>query len=172
MKKHMSWMVLAMMVACGVAQAKKPVLADRWEAVEALTPGEEINVRSESQAGSDLCLVSAVDEQTLTCLAERAAGDVRLVFPRSAVRSVWVMELAPNRHIGLWIGLAVSAALEITACVAGGAAGGLVVGMFVAAAWLAAETPSPWAIWYPPPPRPQRWRRRIIYNAPLLVAAP
>ena len=166
-------LVALFLVGCGMAWAKKPVKVERWEAVEELMPGTAINVSTGSQAGPDYCVLAAVDDGTLTCTTERAAAVGRLVFPRSAVRDVWAFEPAPNRHVVLWIAVAVTAGLEITACVVGGAGGGLVIGLMLAAVWAAAATPSWGPVWMPPPPpRQQRWRRRLVYEAPASAVAP
>ena len=174
--KLAGWLLVALVMGCGVASAKSAKAgrsAERWETVQGLVPGTEINVFSENQARPDLCFVSTADDSELTCLVEDAARDVRLVFPRSKVRAVWVFEPAPNRHVGLWIALGVTAALEIAACVIGGAPGCLAMGAVMAGIWAAAVTPSPWSIWMPPPPpRPQRMRRRLVYQMPPMAVAP
>ncbi len=162
-------LVALFLVGCGMAWAKKPVKVEKWEAVEELMPGTAITVSTGSNAGPDFCVLAAVDDGTLTCTTERAA---RLVFSPSAVRDVWAFEPAPNRHVVLWIAVAITAGLEIAACVVGGAGGGLVIGFMLAAVWAAVATP-PWGpIWMPPPPRPQRWRRRLVYQAPVSAVAP
>ncbi len=173
-------MVLFGLAGSSMARADvrhKTAKVERWEQVERLQPGKEINVLAGARSAPDLCLVASVDDSALTCVAEDVAAETRLVFPRSAVRDVWVIEEAPDRHVGLWIGLALSAALEIWACVAGGAIGGLVAGGLLGIAWGAVEDPRPGPIWYPQPPRPPRspkmpeWRRRLVYRAPLGAAA-
>ena len=168
--------MLAVLVAgcgagCSTAQASGAKLAkvEHWERVESLQPGAEINVFAGNHSQPDLCLVASVDSSTLTCLAEDAPSGTRLVFPRGAVRDVWVIDEAPERHIALWIGIAASAALEIWACVAGGAAGGVLMGAVIALVWAEALNMQPGSFWFPQPPRPPKTpqlRRRLVYQAP------
>lgn len=164
MGKFVVW-VLVVWMAGGVALAKKPMALDHWDAVEALRPGEEIDVLSGSQAGPDECLMSSVDDSTLTCLAEDFGRDTRLVFPRSAVRDVWVIEAAPNRHIAAWVGIAVLTGLGIALCVEAGPAGALILALIAVPVVTVAEETPPWPVALPPPmPRMPRMRRRLVYQ--------
>ena len=174
-------MLLLGVAGSGVMRADvqhKTAKVERWEQVETLKPGQEINVLAGTRSAPDLCLVASVDDNALTCLAEDVPSETRLVYPRSAVRDVWVIEEAPNRHVGLWIGIALSVALEAAACVSGGEAGGLAMGAILAVAWAAVEDPRPGPIWFPRPPGPPRsmktpqWRRRLVYRAALGAVAP
>ena len=185
MGRAVSLVLAVLMAGCATAHAadgaqaadgaKKPPKVERWERVERLQPGAEINVLAGNQSAPDLCLVASADDLALTCLAEDAPPGTRLVFPRSAVRDVWVIDEAPERHVGLWIGIALSAALEIWAAVAGGGGGAVLMAVLLGGAWAAAEDPRPGPFWFPPPPRrptmPQ-WRRRLVYRAPLGAVTP
>jgi hypothetical protein len=163
------WVLIVLIVlAAGSAVAQsagdeKP--ADkfaRWDSVEALQAGQVVEVRSEHQAGPDVCRVSSVDDSALTCVTENRAWPVRLVFPRAALRDVWLVELARDRHIGRWIRIGIETALFITACVAGGVVGGSVVGVLVMSLEAAiAENPIP--LRYPSAPRVHR---RLVYRTP------
>ncbi len=173
MGKFAGWVIIAM-VCGGVAHASGGKRGDkltRWDAVQGLTPGTEINVLSGNQAGPDLCLVSSVDENTLTCLAEYSASDVRLVFPRDLVRDVWVFELAPDRHIGLWIGLGIGFFLGGAMCAELGPGAFFFCGAIGTSIVASAATmgPGPLGLGYPglrPPPPPPRMRHRLVYRVP------
>jgi hypothetical protein len=153
--------LMVLLVACGVAhgaQGKPAGERDRWDAVEGLPVNALIEVLPEDQAGPDLCRVSAIDEGTLTCVPERSMDGVRLVFPRSALRDVWVIELERERHIGRWIRIGIEVALFAEACVAGGVLGGMVIGIIVLSVEAGiAENPIP--------RRSLGFRRRLIYRA-------
>jgi hypothetical protein len=169
MGKMTAWMLL-MAAGCGAAWAKKPVDLDRWEAVERLRQGAEINVTSGRRVAPDLCLVSTVDENALTCVDENS--NVRMIFPRNAVQNVWVFEKAPNRHVGLWIAVVISAGLEIASCVFEGPGGCAFTGFMLFLAWVSAADAPPYPIWLPNSPRPERWRRRLVYQMPVSAVAP
>lgn len=174
MGKFAGWVLLLLITGTGVAAAANKKHED-WAAVQKIAPGTELLVQSQNQRWPDRCRLVSVDNEAVTCERMkdpdadwRGIGDGRLVFPRSVVDHVWVWERAPNRHIGLWIGIAVTAAAEIAALVAGGPAGGLVVGLFLLAGWSAAAV-GPYPLFYPPypvPPSPPRMRRRLIYQVP------
>lgn len=163
------WVLIVLIVlAAGSAVAQstgdeKP--ADkfaRWDSVEFLQAGQMVEVRSEHQAGPDVCRVSWVDDSALTCVTENRAWPVRLVFPRAALRDVWLVEPAPDRHIGRSIRIGIETGLFITACVGGGVVGGLVVGVLVISIEAAiAENPIPSRY-----PRFPRVHRRLVYRAP------
>ena len=134
---------------------------ERWEAVRALSAGALVAVLPQDQAGSDECRISSVDDSALTCVAEGSASGVRLVFPRSALSGVWVVEPAPERHIARWIAVGVSAGLIAAASVGGGVIGGGIVGIAVALGWI---------VWYEDsnptaPPKPPQMRQRLVYRA-------
>jgi uncharacterized protein YcfJ len=162
--------------------AKRAAKIEHWDVVQALKPGAEVNVLSGNQAGPDRCLVSAVDENTLTCLAEDAARDTRLVFPRGAVRDVWVLEEVPERHIGRWIGVTIGFVLGGLMCAEAGPGGFFLCGALGAVVVGGAMMTEPWpmrygypGLGYPGPigpPRPPQMRRRLVYQAPQIVAAP
>lgn len=173
MGKFVGWVLVAM-VCGGVADASGGKRVDkfaRWDAVEGLPPGTEINVLSGNQAGPDLCLVSAVDATTLTCLAEYSANDVRLVFPRDSVRDVWVIEPWRDRHIGLWLGIGLGFFLGGAMCAELGPGGFFFCGAIGASMIASAATMGPGPLWlsYPgfrPSPRAPRMRHRLVYRMP------
>jgi hypothetical protein len=136
----------------------------------AAAAGAEINVTSGRRVAPDLCLVSTVDENALTCVDENS--NVRMIFPRNAVQNVWVFEKAPNRHVGLWIAVAISAGLEIASCVFEGPGGCAFTGFMFFLAWVSAADAPPYPIWLPNSPRPERWRRRLVYQMPVSAVAP
>jgi uncharacterized protein YcfJ len=170
--------LLLLTVCGGVAYgARTQESLDRWDAVESLMPGAEINVLSGNQAGPDVCVVSSVDENALTCLAENPAADTRLVFPRGAVRDVWVFEQGRERHIGAWIGVGIGFVVGGALCVEGGPGAFFVCGSLGAGfmGGLITEQLRPGPFGYPGPmrpPRPPRWRRRLVYRAPLSAVSP
>jgi len=132
---------------------------ERWVAVKALGAGALVVVLPQNQAGPDECRVLSVDDSALICVAEGSVNGVRLVFPRSALSRVWVVEPAPERHIGRWIAFGVSMALIATASV-GGAIDGAIVGVAVALGWI---------VWYEDsnpmgPPKLPQMRQRLIYR--------
>ena len=153
-----AWMLAFLVAVCGVAHAK-PYL-DRWDAVQALPAGAEINVLADDSAVPDLCHVSKVAADTLTCLAEDARADVRLVYPRSAVREVWVFGPAHGWNTWTWIKAGLVAAVVGLAafCVV---ANPLCLLLFGAGAMaILSQSPFP-----TPPPRSPRWRRHLLYRA-------
>jgi hypothetical protein len=175
MGKWMGWVLMVVLASGGVAYGsgkKHGGKFARWEVVERLRPGTEIDVLAEDEAGPEPCLVSSVDDGALTCLREDPATDTRLVFPRSAVQEVRVWEVAPNRHIGLWIGMGIGFAIGGLMCAEGGAGPIVICGMLGAAlvgAAVSGDLPARPG-WYPgwpapaPPQRPQRMRWRLVYR--------
>ena len=174
MRRVAAWVLLLAMGGVAHASGKH----ERWEALEGLDPYALVQVRQTGWAGPDRCRVESVTEAALTCIAEGAEQGKRLVYPREAVREVEVWEEAPNRHIGIWIGLGIGFALGGTVCAAGGpgpffacAALGAAIGVGVAAS---ADGPVPFGVWWPaPPPPPKRHRMRwgVVYRAPARAAA-
>ena len=173
MDKFTVLVLLVILLGCGLARGQDKKHED-WAAVERLVPDTMLLVQSGRQITPEACRMLSADDATLTCQRQRdpeanwdASSNARLVFPRSAVRNVSVWERAPNRHILLWIGVGVTAGLEIAALVTGGPAGGYVVGMLLAGAWAAAMAPPfPFYSPYPPPPSGPRMRKRLIYRMP------
>lgn len=174
MGKSWGWVLMVAMLNGGVAHAgsKHVDKLARWEVVERLRPGTEIDVLAGDEAGPEPCLVSAVDDGALTCLREDPARDTRLVFPRSAVREVRVWEVAPHRHIGLWIGMGIGFAMGGLMCAEGGAGAIFVCGSLGAGLIGAAVSgdlparPGWYSGWPTParPQRPQRMRWRLMYR--------
>jgi hypothetical protein len=153
--------LLVLLVAFGVAHGAQTKVAggrERWDAVKELPVDALIEVLPEGQAGPDLCRVSSIDDGGLTCVRERSVNGVRLVFPRSALRSVWVIQPERERHIGRWIRIGIEVALFVDACVVAGVLGAVIAGSVV----LAAETS---IAENPIPARPPRFHRRLIYRA-------
>jgi hypothetical protein len=174
MRRFAGWVIVVLMAGSGAALAANTKHQD-WAAVEKLEADTEVLVQPQGQTWPDQCRLLSADDSSLTCERERdpdadwrGTPRGRLVFPRSAVRHVWVWEEAPNRHIALWIAVALSAGVEIAALVCGGPAGGLVVGLILAGGWTAAATmpPVPYYRPYPLPPPGPRMRRRLIYQMP------
>ena len=150
--------LMVLLVACGVAQGQPADGRDPWDGVQGLRVNALIEVLPEGQAGPDLCRVSSIDDRALMCVPEESMNGVRLVFPRSALREVWVIERERERHIGLWIRLGIEVALFVAACVGSGVLGGVVVGAIVfGVEEEIAENPIP--------PRPLGLHRRLIYRA-------
>jgi hypothetical protein len=156
---------MVLLVAYGVAHAAQGQPAggrDRWDGVQGLRVNTLIEVLPEGQAGPDLCRVLSIDDRALMCVPEQSmngvGNGVRLVFPRSALREVWVIERERERHIGLWIRIGIEVALFVAACVGSGVLGGVVVGAIVLGVEEEiAENPIP--------PRPLGLHRRLIYRA-------
>jgi hypothetical protein len=153
--------LMVLLVACGVAHGAQGQPAggrDRWDGVQGLRVNALIEVLPEGQAGPDLCRVSSIDDRALMCVPERSVNGMRLVFPRSALREVWVIERERELHIGLWIRIGIEVALFVAACVGSGVLGGVVVGGIVLGVEEEiAENPIP--------PRPLPLHRRLIYRA-------
>jgi hypothetical protein len=107
----------------------------------------------------------SVDDGALTCIA---GNNARLVYPRGAVRDVWVIEPAPERHIGRWIAVGAGAGLVALASAKNGVAGGVVMGgIVILVAAVALNPPRMAGYPYPgvrPPPQPQRMRRQLVYR--------
>jgi hypothetical protein len=174
MVKVASWTLLALLAACGVAHgvdAKKQGKPSQWSSVEALPQDTLIEVLPEHQPGPDSCRISSVDDNSLTCFSEGAESDARLVFPRSAVRDVWVVEPAHDRHI--WIRVAIGFAVGAVLC--GGGGPGLLftcgaIGALIAAdIALGADQPGMLGVGYPGSiriPRRPRLHLRLLYYAP------
>jgi hypothetical protein len=160
MHKYVAWMVM-MIAGCGVAHAKrsKPPIDD-WSVVERLAPGTEVNVQSGDMAGPDLCRISTVDANALTCLNENSSTDVRMIFPRAQVHDVWTFELAHDRHIVKWIFVAAGIGLGTAIFIANPFAGIVVVGPVTLAIAVGNWDP------YRPirPPRAPRIVRRLVYR--------
>jgi hypothetical protein len=151
---------MILLVGCAVAHAARVNKESaRWDAVEGLPSGALVAVLPENQAGPDMCRVSSVDDNALTCVPIRAVPSVRLVFPRAAVREVWAVELEHERHIGRWIRIGI----EVGLVIAGSVGSGVVGGLFFAGAAILLETV---IAENPMPPRPPRSRRRLVYYVP------
>jgi hypothetical protein len=154
------WVFVFLVAVCGTAYGaggKVSQEVSQWDAVRDLQPDVLIAVLPEHQAGTDLCRVVSVDDTALTCLPEARVRPERLVFARSALSKVWVIEAAPDRHVGRWIRNALEVGLVVAACVAGDGLGGLLVGGFVIGLEVRAAD-------YPSPRRRPRIHRRLIYS--------
>jgi hypothetical protein len=159
--------LVVLLMACGVAygaQGQPGGGGDRWDAVEGLPGNALIEVLPKDQAGPDLCRVTSIDDDALTCVRDRSMNGERLVFPRSALADVWVIEPGRERHIARWIWTGIEVALFVDACVMASVLGAVAVGILVLGAETAiAENPMP--------PRPPRMHHRLIYRAPSGAAA-
>jgi hypothetical protein len=152
---------LACLLTGGLAAQRTGGGHDPWDAVKALDAGALVEVLPRNQAGPDECRVVSVDGAALTCFTERGSSSgARLVFPRDGLRRVWVVEQAPERHVGRWIAIVVGAGLIAAAAAGSGVLGGVIVGagVVIAAAVIWSDRP------FPSPPRPPRMRRRLIYK--------
>jgi hypothetical protein len=166
------WALTIWLGGCGAAFASGR--HEHWKAVKDLAPGKFVEVQREGQAGLEACRVLSANDSALTCTVEEdpntnwdSLAGARLVFPRGAVRNVWLVEQESEWHLGRWILIGVEVALLVTACVAGGIEGGLFVGLLELGADAAMVT-------NPMPPRMRRppgLERRLIYHAPAAVPA-
>lgn len=167
MQRFVAYLLLLM--TCAVAQAKH----ENWDAVRKLQPGMAVIVQS-AQGLPEFCAFESADDTALTCdripdpdANWTPAGKARLVLPRAGVLDLWRWQEDHRLSVGMWIAIGLSAALEISLSVAGGAVGAYFGALMLAAAWTAAET-NPWRIYMPP--RPPKMRRRLVYRAPQVPA--
>jgi len=160
--------ILMLILTCsGVAHAGGR--HERWSAVKKLAPGVPVEVERQGQAGVEDCLMVSADDASLTCRRDPdpntdwgPGSNARVVFPRDAVREVWVIEPGEGgRHIGGWIAAGVSVGLVAAASVGGGVIGGVIVGGMVIGAWsIWNENPIPYR-----GPRQPRWHRQLVYRS-------
>ena len=166
MVKVASWMLVALLALGGVAYGAdgkvKSGRQSQWSAVETLSQDALVEVGREGQAGVEVCRVERTDVSSLTCVAERQEGNVRLIFPRDVVRSVWLLQRAKDLHIGRWIAAGVGIALIVAACVEGGLLGLAAVGTLVVGVEISYFEHSMASR----PPQTPRVRRRLIYSVP------
>jgi hypothetical protein len=95
---------------------------ENWKAVERLAQDKPLLVQVRGQAGADACRIVSADDTTLTCVRERdpnvdwdAGSGARLVFPRTAVRNLWLME--EDDGLGhLWIHMGIGFAIGALVC--------------------------------------------------------
>ena len=167
--------VLAVTLAGG-GMAQASARHEQWKAVKRLGVGVAVEIQSDGQAGGEQCRVVRVDDTALTCEREKnpdvdwnAGSGARLVFPRSAVKGVWIWEDASDRRLlrGLGFGFAIGALVGA----AGGPAAAFIcagIGSLIgAAAATSAEPTGPW--WVPPGTprtrRPGEMVRKLVYRA-------
>jgi hypothetical protein len=174
------------MAASGVAHASGR--HEKWNAVRSLAAGVPVEVELK-QGRPEECTMVTADDVTLTCERERdpnvnwSPGDgARVIFPRDAVRAVWVWEPVRERHIGLWIAGGLGFALGARICAVGGpglivtcgALGALVAMSVVVSSNVAGPVRYP-GVWFPAPPPPRypvqqpEWHRKLRYRAPVPV---
>lgn len=172
------WIVVVLFATQGYSPgAEARAKHGDWAAVERLSANDSITVRMKGNAVPDRCSVVASDDASLTCIAEDGMM-TRLVFPRAAVKSVWVAEIAKDHHAGVWIAMAAGAALGAAICSPAGPAAAFLCGGIGASVSILLVTdpantrPIPYPPYggYPPPysapaPLPQL-RMRLIYSAP------
>lgn len=182
MKRFAGWILALVMAGGGVAHAG--LRHESWKAVERLATGVPVVVEQQ-QGPPENCRVVTVDDAALTCERDPdpnadwgPGAKARVVFPRDAVRTVWVWEPVPDRHIGLWIAGAIGFALGGAGCAAGGpgpiVACGAIGALLAVAIVAAAEAgPMPYPrVWWPmpapsPPSYPKRQRelrRKLVYQ--------
>jgi hypothetical protein len=127
---------IVFLVGCGIAHGarggKHPNPKTAWDAVMALPVDALIRVLPENQGGPDTCRVISVGDDALTCVREGRTSEVRLVFPRGAVRDVWVMRPAHDRHIVKWVFVGIGVGLGIALIVADPVIGGAIMAVVVA----------------------------------------
>jgi len=166
------WVLVVLFGVCGVAQGKQAASKlQRWSTIEALPQDTLIEVLTEHQAGPESCRISSVDDNSLTCLPEGMESEARLIFPRSAVLDVWVVEQVHDGNI--WIIAVVGFALGAMACGSIGPAAVFICGGIGAlmAVSLALDTDQPgmFRVGYPGsirvPRRPQL-HLRLRYRVP------
>ena len=159
----------ALLMVLAIVPAHAEGKHERWQSVEQLAPDAEILVQTQGRRGPELCHFVSADDATLTCQHDKdldtdwtPASDARLVFPRSSVEDVWLWQQGSDRHIGLWIGVALSVAFEAWACVSAGELGAVAGLAILAGIWTAALESTPFS----PPPRQPVMRRKLVYRMP------
>jgi hypothetical protein len=157
---------IVFLIGCGVAHGarggKHPSTKTAWDAVMALPVDAWVRVLPENYGGPDTCRIVSVGDDALTCVREGRTSEVRLVFPRGAVRDVWVMKPEHDRHIVRWIFVGIGAGVGIALIVADPVIGLAIVG--VVGAGIASSSNRyrvPMA-----PPRPPRYRWQLVYQVP------
>jgi hypothetical protein len=157
---------LVFLVGCGIAHGarngKHPSTKAAWDAVMALPVDTLVRVLPENYGGPDTCRVVSVGDDALTCVREGRAAEVRLVFPRAAVRDVWVMMPAHDRHTVKWVFVGIGVGLGVALIVADPVIGLAIVGSVLCAI----ESPSNRYPMPMPPPRLPRVRWQLVYQAP------
>jgi hypothetical protein len=171
------WAWMIWLGGCGVAFAGGR--HEHWKAVKELAPGKLVEVQREGQAGPDACRVVSADDSALTCEVEEdpdsdwdSLAGARLVFPRSAVRNVWLLEPETVER-RIWIGMGVGFALGAAFCARGGpgplfACAG--IGALIGALVGANGAPQGFPGWVGPVYSPRRQpspqlHHRLIYHA-------
>jgi hypothetical protein len=150
---------------------------ENWKAVERLAQDKPVLVQIQGQAGIDACRMVSADDTTLTCVRERdpdanwdAASGARLVFPRAAVRNLWLME--EDDGLGhLWVDMAAGFGVGALLCSNLGPALFVCAGIGALIAPAIALGPPLGYPGMPRPPKAPAWKRRLIYRAPPLAAA-
>jgi len=111
------WGIAALAVGISATAAHASRRSENWKRVKGLAPGKQIVVESSGQKPEE-CRVVAADDASVTCLRDpdpnvdwRPGDNARVVFPREAVRSIWIVEKAVNHHRDRWIAAAVGGAL-------------------------------------------------------------
>jgi hypothetical protein len=160
---------LMVMLACsGAAYASGS--HENWKTVERLDQGLPVEVKLLGEAGLEECSLVSADDTALTCVQAGnlnmdwgAGSRARLIFPRSAIQSVWFLSEGSDRH--LWIGAGIGFALGALICGPAGpgplfACGG--IGALIGAL-RALDVPLP----YPNFPRGRpRLHRHLVYRMP------
>jgi hypothetical protein len=166
--------LLLLLASTGVAHAGRH---ENWKAVKRLARDKPVLVQVQGQAEIDACRIVSADDSTLTCVREKdpnadwdAASGARLVFPRTAVRDLWLMEEEdPLEH--LWVAIAAGFGVGALLCSNLGPALFVCAGIgALIAAGVALGPPSAYP-GMPRPPRPPVWTRRLVYRAPPLSPA-
>jgi hypothetical protein len=160
--------LMVMLVCSGAAYASGR--HENWKAVERLDQGIPVEVKLLREAGLEERSLVSADDTVLTCVQARdrnvdwgTESGPRLVFPRSAIQSVWFLSEGSDRHI--WIGAGIGFALGALICGPAGpgplfACGG--VGALIGAL-KALDAPLPYPNF---PPRRPRLHRHLVYRSP------
>ena len=172
------WALTIWFGGCGAAFAGGR--HEHWTVVKYLAPGKFVEVQREGQAGLDACRVLSANDSALTCEVvedpntdwDSLAG-ARLVFPRSAVSNVWLLEPETIER-RIWTGMGVGFALGAALCGRAGpgplfacAGVGALIGTLVGANAAPRSLPGwPGPVYSQRRQAPPRLHRRLIYQAP------
>lgn len=157
---------------------------ESWRRVEDLAAGKLIVVESNGQVAEE-CRVISADNASLTCVRDPdpdvnwgPGDDARVVFPRTAVQSVWVWQDVSDRRvlirmgIGFAIGALICSRLGPAAAFICAGIGASIAALAPAMAESAPRYPFPGLPTPSYPVRPPDLRRELVYRAPVALPAP